>query len=111
PRFSADVTLGNYAGREVKVAVEGPIADNILAGRISARHYHAGGQHDNYGHEGKLGERETNSYAGSLLFTPSDDLRIRANYSGWEDEDGPAAQAYLLAEDYNCSANGGAALN
>lgn len=111
PRFSADVTLGNYAGREVKVAVEGPIVDNILAGRISARHYHAGGQHDNYGHEGKLGERETNSYAGSLLFTPSDDLRIRANYTGWEDEDGPAAQAYLLAEDYNCSANGGAALN
>jgi iron complex outermembrane receptor protein len=102
----AEVDVGTHDSRNMKAAIQGTLVDGVLAGRIAADYRKLGGQDTNYGYGGKLGEQETTGVAGSLLFTPTDRLEVRAYGAYWEIDDGPNAIAYMQPEDYNCNAGG-----
>ncbi|CAN5442940.1 N/A [soil metagenome] len=103
----AEIGAATYNTINAKGALQSTIVDGLLAGRVAVDYRKTGGQYDNYGYGGKLGKQETIAGSGSLLFTPSDKLKVRGYASYWEVNDGPNALAYLQPADYNC--NGGAA--
>lgn len=100
----AEVDFGTHDNRNVKAGIQSTIVDGLLAGRIAADYRESGGQYTNFGYGGKLGKQETIGGSGSLLFTPTDKLEVRAYGSYWEVNDGPNALAYLQPADYNCNA-------
>jgi iron complex outermembrane receptor protein len=106
PLLSAEASYGSYNSQEYKASVEGPLIQDKLAARLSARYYNTDGQYENYGYTGRLGARKTRSAALSLLGQPTDGLKIRGYFTYWEDTDGPSAQAVLTQADYNCNAGG-----
>ena len=103
----AEADFGTFKNVNLRAGVQGGLIDGVLAGRIAVDYRHTGGQYRNFGYGGRLGKQETIAGSGSLLFTPSDRLKVRAYLSLWEVNDGPNALAYLQPSDYNC--NGGAA--
>ncbi len=108
-KANGSVDLGSYANREIGGSVEGPIVQDLLAVRVSGRHYHAGSQYSNFGYGGGLGERETNSVSGSVSFTPASNFSMRGYLTYWRDKDAPFASALLTSADYNCNAGAGVA--
>lgn len=105
---SVRADMSTYEGREISGTIDIPVVQDLLAIRLSARHYHTGGQYKNFGYGGKLGERETNSYSTAINFTPAHNFSVRGYYTAWKDRDGPAATALLTSDDYNCDAGAGA---
>lgn len=103
---SVDLSYASYETMEAKASIEGPIVKDVLGVRLSGRYYRTGGQYDNVGYGGKLGERESRSIAGSFNFQPTDTLKIRGYATYWEDSDGPSAQALLDESYYNCNPGG-----
>jgi iron complex outermembrane recepter protein len=102
----AEVDVGTFGNRNAKAGFQTTLIDDLLAVRVAADYRRAGGQYENFGYGGKLGKQQTVGGAGSLLFTPTDQLRIRAYGSYWEVNDGPNAIAYLQPADYNCNGGG-----
>lgn len=105
-KLKAEGSYASYDLTDNRVTVEAPVIQDKLGIRVSGRYYYTDGQYDNVGFGGKLGQRETKSVGVSLLAKPIDDLRIRAFWTAWEDEDGPSAQAALTEADYNCNVGG-----
>lgn len=103
----AEADFGTFENVNAKGGLQSTLIDGLLAGRVAIDYRKAGGQYKNFGYGGMLGEQETISGSGSLLFTPTDKLKLRGYVSYWEVKDGPNALAYLQPADYNC--NGGAA--
>lgn len=103
--------ISSYEGREISGSIDLPIVQDLLSVRVGARHYHTGGQYDNFGYRGKLGERETNSYSAAFSLTPAHNFSMRGYFSKWEDKDGPAATALLHGSDFNCDATGNGGAN
>ena len=101
-----EIDFGTYDNRNIKGGLQGTIVDGLLAGRIAADYREAGGQYSNFGYGGTLGRQETTGVSGSLLFTPTENLEIRAYGTYWEVDDGPNAIAYMQPDDYNCNAGG-----
>lgn len=90
-QFNAEYSpsYDNYA---VSGAIEGPIAGEVLTARVSASVRQKGSQYTaNDG--GKLGRERTSSINGTVVFRPTERLKVklRATYS--EDNDGPPAFA------------------
>lgn len=102
PQMRANLSYGSYDTTELKVSAEGGLIDDILSARISGRVYHTAGQYKNAGYGGRLGAQDTRSIAGTLNFTPTPDLNIRAYANYWEDRDGAPASGGLQPEDFNC---------
>jgi iron complex outermembrane receptor protein len=103
-RVSADVA--SYDSRDVSASIEGPIVADKLAFRATGRYYETGGYYDNVAApDQRLGARETKSGALSLLFTPTEQLSMRAFVTYWEDSDDalPANSRYDT-RDFNCNA-------
>jgi len=105
-RAHAEASYASYGETDDSVSVEGPLIRDKLAVRVSGRYYHTDGQYDNFGYSGKLGERDTKSFAASFIAKPVEDLKIRGYFTMWQDKDGPSAQAVLTEQDYNCNAGG-----
>lgn len=103
---NVDISYASYETMEAKASIEGPLVRDVLGVRLSGRYYRTGGQYDNEGYGGKLGERETRSIAGAFNFQPSDSFRLRGYATYWEDSDGPSAQSLLGEADYNCNLGG-----
>ncbi|MBL8630098.1 MAG: TonB-dependent receptor, partial [Rhodospirillaceae bacterium] len=84
---------------ELSVSVEGPLVEDVLAGRISVLTHEKGSMYTATD-GGKLGEESTQSITGTLFATPNDQLtlRVRAHYQ--EDDDGPASWGYLAGTKY-----------
>jgi iron complex outermembrane receptor protein len=105
-KFTADAAkFGTY---NLGMQVEGPIAGDTLAGRISASQYSTDGQWTlSNDPNTTLGAQETTSIAGSLYFTPSDNFSAKFRYHTWEDKDGPgAAIGYGIGNgegNFNCN--------
>jgi iron complex outermembrane receptor protein len=95
-------SYASYNDVDFSASVEGPIITDKLAVRISGRHYSTDGQYKNVGYAGRLGARETNSLAISVIAKPVAALTIRGYFTTWEDNDGPSAQSILTEADYNC---------
>lgn len=101
-RGRASVTVGSYGDRRLAGAVEGPIVDGILTGRIVADVSEFDGYYKNaFG--GQLGATEQRYVSAALNFTPTEDLSIRLRYSDRHDKDGPAATALIARfNEHNC---------
>jgi iron complex outermembrane receptor protein len=93
-RTKINASFARYDDREVNLSTEGPILSDKLAFRVSLRDYRKGAQWTaNDG--GEMGEETTKSVTATLYATPTESwwVRLRGNYL--EDDDGPAATAYL----------------
>ncbi len=110
--ISADAA--RYGSHEVHVSVEGPLVEGKLAGRLSYRDWEQGGYVNNNNPQNpvdpakllpsvnnELGERTTQSISGTLVWTPTDNLKIKGFFNYFEDEDGPGAQFSLKQESFN----------
>jgi iron complex outermembrane receptor protein len=87
---------------ELNAAVEGPIIRDKLAARVIVEGRQFDGFYKNaFG--GRLGETEQFYAAGTLNFTPTEDISIRLRYSDRHDEDGPAATTLIARyTEHNC---------
>lgn len=103
PRMTGSLNYGSYNTVEGRLSAEVGLIPDVLAARVSGRVFHTEGQYDNFGIGGKLGAQDTRSVAGTLLFTPTTDLKIKGYVNYWEDDDGPPASGQLLADDLNCT--------
>jgi len=96
-------SYARFGDHEINLSTEGPILEDKLAFRIAVRDYKKGAQWTaNDG--GEMGLETTKSITATLYATPTEDwwIRLRGNYL--EDDDGPAATAYLPGRVYNsCS--------
>ena len=82
-----------HGSNEQYISIEGPIVEDKLAVRLSARHWEQGGYVENFGNPSvRLGQRETNSVSTSVVITPSDNLKIKVFLNYFRDLDGPGAQ-------------------
>ena len=91
--FRADVSV-LAATRDEYLAsgsVEGPISDTLKY-RLNASYDFNGGHYDNIAVDGQeLGETETWSVSGTLIWEPTDKFRAKFRGAYWEDDDGPPA--------------------
>lgn len=94
---------------EVSGAVGGPLVEDKAYFRANARYWTYGGEWTNAGlPQGiDLGGISTTNIGGSLLFTPTDTLEIKARVEYIEDDDGPAAVEKKQGSDQNCFFNTG----
>lgn len=87
----------------ISASVEGPILGEALRGRINGSYNFNGGHFDNAAVEGQeLGEEETWTVSGALLFEPNDRFRSTLRGTYFQDRDGPvAAQAVAGVNTHN----------
>ncbi|MFL2771959.1 MAG: TonB-dependent receptor, partial [Rhodospirillaceae bacterium] len=103
---SASAEYSRFGSNEQNISIEGPVVPGKLNARVSGRHWHQGGYVENFANPSvSLGERTTNSISTSLVFTPADDLKIKAFVNYFEDSDGAATQFSLKQESFNGRAN------
>jgi len=85
-------------------AIEGPLIGNVLSARLSASSRMQGAQYTATD-GGELGREKTDAVNLTLLFKPTDSLRIKLRGSYTEDNDSAAASGYLPYNQYgNCAA-------
>ena len=72
----ARATLGNWDRRDLSAAVNFPIVDNLLAGKITVQHHERDGWVRNVVDGSDLNYQDTQAIRGSLLWTPAEDLDI-----------------------------------
>lgn len=106
---SINATVGTRDLYKLNATLEGPIAGDALRGRLTGRFDHKGGHWENTAVPGdKLGEEETWSVGGTLLFEPSSNLSMKLRGYYGQDDDGPAA-AFTFNRSFNFrDANGNA---
>ena len=81
-----------HGSNEQYLTLEGPITDNLSL-RVSGRHWEQGGYITNFANPSvDLGQRETNSASATLVWNPSDNVKVKAFLNYFRDLDGPAAQ-------------------
>jgi iron complex outermembrane receptor protein len=100
------VSYASYGETDDNLSLEGPIIKDKLAVRLSGRYYHTDGQYQNAGYSGRLGERETRSFAVSVIAKPVENMTLRGFFTFWKDNDGPSAQSALNEKAYNCNVGG-----
>ena len=108
--FSAriNVEAAQHGTQRTGVVLDGPLSDS-LGYRLSVSSYDTDGMYDNSNVPGqKLGAQSTDDMALTVVFKPSDRLKIKARYHSWEDDDGPgAATGYdYRSGTHNCSPGG-----
>ncbi|MCS6948596.1 MAG: TonB-dependent receptor [Steroidobacteraceae bacterium] len=99
-----NLSLAEYGDHEANASVEGPILGEALRFRVSLRDYRKGPQWTaNDG--GELGRETTKSVTATLFSEPTENwwIRVRGNYL--EDDDGPAATAYLPGNRFDSCSN------
>lgn len=92
----------SYDTSEMGGEIEGPIIPGKLNGRISARHYKAGGHWQNFANASEmLGEESFDNISASLYYTPTDDLSVKLLLSHDQTDNGANASMALTAFGYN----------
>ena len=90
-----------FGSHEANLSIEGPLGKS-MTGRISIRNFERGGYYDNAAVPGEeLGAQTTNSISGTLVWKPSENLKIKAFGNKFVDSDGPVAQGALLLDNFN----------
>ncbi len=105
--------FSSFNSSEGNLSLEGPIIEDKLLARISGRSYKRGGHYRNAANgTQRLGEENSKSIAGTLLFKPTDDLKIKLFVNYFSDSDGPPAQSQFKLNPYrNCFPATNAAAN
>lgn len=94
----------NHGSFRASATVEGPLIEGVLSGRLTASGFENGG-YETATDGGTLGEETTDAIHASLLFTPTETLRIKLRASYIEDEDTqPATTAIQFFNKSNCPA-------
>lgn len=102
--FKARVTTtaATYGDYRVGAAIEGPIAEGLLSGRL----VFDGSQFDGFYKNalgGRLGDTESRYIAATLNFTPTENISLRLRHSDRHDEDGIAATPLIARyTEHNC---------
>ncbi|MCJ2181081.1 TonB-dependent receptor plug domain-containing protein, partial [Novosphingobium album (ex Hu et al. 2023)] len=107
--FGADFFLraATYDEYEARASIQGGIVPGLLAVRASGKYAWTAGMYDNSVTGGKLGQQETKSVAGTVLFTPAPGLSFRGRASFVKQDDGaPASQLIYRLPTHNCSFGG-----
>lgn len=100
----------SFGSNEETLSVESPVIRDKLAIRIGARHFARGGQYTNTANTSeRLGSQDTKSVSGSIVFKPSDRLKIKAYLNYFRDSDGAPAQGAITPSYFNCLPGGAAA--
>jgi iron complex outermembrane receptor protein len=95
-------TAATDADYRLQASVEGPLIQDKLAGRVLVDGRRFDGFYRNaFG--GRLGETEQRFVAGTLNFTPTENLSVRLRWMDRSDEDGPAATTLIARyTEHNC---------
>ncbi|MFA7440532.1 MAG: TonB-dependent receptor [Sphingomonadaceae bacterium] len=72
----AEVTFGNYDRIDIKAAVDIPLVDELLAGKIAVMHTGRDGFYTNIMDGSDMGSRNVTALRGYLRYTPTADLDI-----------------------------------
>jgi iron complex outermembrane recepter protein len=92
----------SFNSHDLSVSLEGPIVEDKLAIRVGGRNVHVGGYYTNFADPSQdFGEQNTSSISTSIVFTPSDNLKVKAFVQYFENKDGSPAQAALKQESFN----------
>lgn len=104
-RGAINAEYATFVTTDFSASIEGPIVRDRLSIRVGGRAYHTAGAYINIEEPAdKLGQRDTKSLSASLYATPTDNLRVKAYVTGWEDRDGAPANAAFNDAHYNCNA-------
>lgn len=94
----------NHGSFRASATVEGPLVEGLLSGRLTVSGFENGG-YETATDGGTLGEETTDAVHASLLFTPSETVRIKVRASYIEDEDTqPATTTIQFFNKSNCAA-------
>lgn len=98
----AIVELGSWESHDVSASLEGGLTESFAA-RITARSFERGGQYKNFADPGgkRLGAQTTQSFSTSVVYTPSEALKVKGYVNLFRDNDGPPAQGALKSESFN----------
>lgn len=102
----AVMEYANYDSTQLGLSVEGPIVEDKLSFRLSGEARNEGAQYQSSSTSEPLGGQTTTSLWGTLKFTPSDQLEIRAVANLYKYRDDPGAHIRFIAEDHTCDVNG-----
>ena len=93
----------SYGSTEENISVEGPVVKDKLNMRVSGRYWKRGGQYVNNANTSEmLGEQTTKSVSHSMVFKPTDSLKVKTFVNYFEDKDGAPAQGAFKGESLNC---------
>ena len=93
-------SFGSY---QMSGTIEGPIAGDLLSGRLTGSRRHKGAQFTATD-GGELGEESTDSVNLALLFRPAPGMRLKLRGSYTEDNDSAPASGYFSYADHgNCA--------
>lgn len=95
-----------YNSNQIGLSVSGPIIEDTLSVRISGEHREKGAQYTNVVDGIGLGGQTTTGISGTVLFTPTEDLEIRARANYFEFDDDAGAHYRLTKVDHNCDPGG-----
>jgi iron complex outermembrane receptor protein len=74
--FEVEAVVGSHGRKDVAFAVEGPLIEGVLAGRVTALYRSYDGYFDNLESGKPYGASETNLLRGTFVFTPVDALDV-----------------------------------
>ncbi len=97
-----NATVAEYDNYEASGYVSGPLIKGILSGELNARYYDFGGDYENADGGENLGAQRTYNLGGKLVFTPTDNLTVRALVGWSEDRDGGFAYGAFGSDKLNC---------
>jgi len=92
----------NYDSTRLGLSVEGPIVEDKVSFRLSGEHRNEGAQYQSSATSDPLGGQTTSSLWGTLKFTPSEQLEIRATANLYKYRDDPGAHVRFIKEDHTC---------
>jgi iron complex outermembrane receptor protein len=104
---TAEVSYGSHDSRVIELNGSGPVIPDKLYVGIGGSTVGNGGYYHSTNPEGtSLGSQRTDSIAGNLDFTPTEDIKIKGFINYFEDNDGPPATVQLPASKDNCHIGG-----
>lgn len=100
-QFGGRVSLegSSFGSHDASLSLEAPIGETFGA-RITLQDFKRGGYYNNSATGGKLGEQTSQSISGSLVWRPTDSLKIKCHGSLFEDDDGPPAGGAIKASEF-----------
>ena len=103
----ASGSVDTFGSNSESVSIGGPIIGDSLRARLTFSREYRAGQWKNAGEYGqRLGQQETRSYSGTILWLPTSNLRIKAAGTYFTNDDGPPAQAAFKQAELNCNLGG-----
>lgn len=97
-----DLTAATYGDGKITMALEGPLVDDLITGRVMYEKRDFDGFYDN-SLGGKLGGTDQRYASAALKITPTEDLSFKIRYSDRSDFDGEAATQLVARYDsHNC---------